>query len=107
MTNCVIKIANKILGAKFPIAPHPPLLHAAYYFQTAGTAVAVIQNAIKEHSHITKVIFGRHRYRVSIRPDRALVIHHIGAALQAPCLAIEIATIAFFRTRHTDESTRL
>jgi hypothetical protein len=107
MAGFVIRVANKILGAKFPIAPRPPLLHSTDNFRAARTAVTMIKRAIEEQSHITEVIHERYRRWVSIGPNRALVIYHIGAPLRTPRLAIELAAIAFFQTQHADEPTRL
>ena len=35
----MIEVADKVLGGKFPVARHQPLLHATESLQTSGLAV--------------------------------------------------------------------
>src|SRR5499426_429506 len=104
VADVVVGVPGEVLGRKFPVARHHPLLHPAQDLRAAFTPIATVQQRVQVKLHAAQIFRERRRGLVPRCPDRALVIGEPRDFHQPPLGSVQLFLVALLVVRHAHKS---
>ena len=103
VAHAMVAVAGEILGRELPVAGHPPLVDPPDHLGTALPPVPRVEEEIEVELVAAEVVEERWRPAVPGRPDRPLVVHHLGDLDEAPLAPVELLTVGVLREGHAHQ----
>ena len=103
VAHAVIAVAGEVLGRELPVAGDQPLVDAADHLGAALAPVPRVEQQVEVELVAADVVEEGRRRRVPRRPDRALVVLHLGDLDEAPPAPVELRAVGVLRERHADQ----